>query len=61
MAVTTIPVPRTVRYRLRKLASKGETYDSLLRRLIEDAEARMLYEREKRILESEEFISLDEA
>lgn len=61
MAVTTIPVSTTVRDRLRKLASKGETCDSLLRRLIEDAEARMLYEREKRILESEEFVPLDEA
>jgi len=61
MALTTIPVSTLVRDRLRKLASKGESYDSLLRRLIEDAEARMLYAREKRILESEEFVPLDEA
>ena len=61
MALTTIPVSTLVRDRLRKLASKGERYDSLLRRLIEDAEARMLYAREKRILESEEFVPLDEA
>jgi hypothetical protein len=33
----------------------------VLRRLIEVAEARMLYERERRILETEEFVPLDEA
>lgn len=61
MNVTTIPVSTDVRERLKRLASKGETYDALLRRLIQDAEARMLYEREKRILETEEFVPLDEA
>jgi len=33
----------------------------LLRRRIEDAEARLLYDREKRILETEGFIPLGEA
>jgi hypothetical protein len=61
MSLTTIPVSKEIRDQLRRLASKGETYDDLLRRLIEDAEARLLYEREKRILETEEFIPLDEA
>ncbi len=60
MALTTIPLSKEVRDRLRRLASKDETYDKLLRRLIEYAEARILYEREKRILESQEFVSLDE-
>lgn len=45
---------------MKRLASKDETYDMLLRRLLEDAEKRILYERERRILESEEFVSLDE-
>lgn len=61
MSLTTIPVSKEVREQLKRLASKGETYDGLLRRLIEDAEARLLYEREKRILETEEFVPLDEA
>ncbi len=61
MSTTTIPVSMEVRDQLKRLASKGETYDALLRRLIEDAEARLLYEREKRILETEEFVPLDEA
>ncbi len=61
MSLTTIPVSTDVRERLRHLASKGETYDAVLRRLIEIAEARILYERERRILETEEFVPLDEA
>lgn len=60
MSLTTIPISREVRDRLKRLAGKGETYDELLRRLIEDAELRLLYERERRILETEEFVPLDE-
>src|SRR6266550_9509638 len=59
MSLTTIPVSKEVRDQLRQLASQGETHDDLLRRLMEGAEARYLYEREKRILETEEFIPLD--
>ena len=58
MSLTTIPVSTDVRERLKRLASKGETYDQLLRKLIDIAEARMLYERERRILETEEFVPL---
>ena len=60
MSRTTIPVLTELRDRLRRLASKGETYDDLLRPLIEDAENRLLYERERRILETEEFVPLHE-
>ncbi|MFQ5839026.1 MAG: hypothetical protein ACE5HJ_09660 [Thermoplasmata archaeon] len=60
MSLTTIPVSKEVRDRLKRLAAKGETYDELLRRLVEDGERRLLYERERRILETEEFIPLDE-
>ena len=61
MSLTTIPVSGEVRDRLKRLATKGETYDALLRRIIKDAEMRILYQREKRILETEEFVPLDEA
>ena len=61
MSLTTIPVSGEVRDRLKRLASKGETYDALLRRIIKDAEMRILYQREKRILETEEFVPLDRA
>jgi len=61
MSLTTIPVSGEVRDRLKRLATKGETYDALLRRIIKDAEMRILYQREKRILETEEFVPLDRA
>ena len=60
MSLTSIPVSKEIRDRLKRLASQGETYDDLLRRLIGDEEARLLYLREKRILETDEFIPLDE-
>jgi hypothetical protein len=59
MSRTTIPIPEETRDQRRRPASKGEICDDLLRRLIGDAEARLLYEREKRILETEEFTPLD--
>ena len=61
MSLTTIPVTAEVRDRLKHLATKGETYDALLRRMIAEVEMRMLYEREKRILDNEEFVPLDRA
>ena len=60
MSITTIAISSEIRDRLKRLADKGETYDALLRRMIRDAEARILYEREKRILETEEFTPLGE-
>lgn len=60
MSLTTIPVSKETRDRMKRLALKGETYDDLLRRLIESVEVRLLYERERRILETEEFVPLDE-
>ncbi len=56
--MTTIQVTVNTRDRLKRLASKDQTYEELLRRLLDDAEMRILYEREKRILETEEFIPL---
>ena len=61
MSLTTIPVSKQTRDRLKRLASKGETYHGLLHRLIESVESHVLYEREKRILDTEEFVPLDEA
>ena len=59
MSLTTIPVSKEIRDRLKRLDSTGQTYDDVLRRLIEDGEDHLLCEREKRILETEEFIPLD--
>jgi len=60
VGLTTIPVSAEVRDRLKRLAAKGETYDVLLRRLIEVAEMRLQYVREKHVLETEAFVPLDE-
>ena len=61
MSLTTIHVSTVVRDRLKRLASKGEIYDTLLRRLIENAESRLLSEREKGNLVGGEFVPLSEA
>ena len=45
---------------LRKLGSKGQTYDEVIRELIEKASIKELDARWNRILEEEEFIPLDE-
>ena len=57
---TTIQVSTDVRDRLRRIATKEQTYDDVLRELIGLFETRLLYEREKRILETEEFTPLAE-
>ena len=59
-SLTTIPVSRATRDKLKRLGSKGETYDAILRRLLESAEDRLFYGRQKRILETSEFVPLDE-
>ncbi len=58
--MTTIQISVKTRDRLKRLALKGQTYDEILKQLIDNAEVRMLYDRERRILESEEFTPLDE-
>ena len=45
---------------LRKLGSKGQTYDEIIRELIERGSIKDLDSRWNRILEEEEFIPLDE-
>jgi len=59
--VTTIPVEKETRDRLRSLGKKGETYDQILRRLISLAEYEDFMERQyERLKDENAFISLDE-
>lgn len=59
--VTTIPVKKETRDRLRSLGRKGETYDQILRKLISLAEYEGFMERQyKRLKDKDAFISLDE-
>ena len=41
--ITTIPIKKETRDVLKMLGMKGESYDALLRRLIETAKCQMLY------------------
>ncbi|MGY5879096.1 MAG: hypothetical protein RTV31_02550 [Candidatus Thorarchaeota archaeon] len=57
---TTIPLSKETRDLLKKYGQKGETYDELIRRLLEIAEQIEFARVQKRILESEEFVPLDQ-
>ena len=57
---TTIPLSKATRDLLKKYGQKGETYDELIRRLLEMAEQMEFARVQKRILETEEFVPLDQ-
>ena len=57
---TTIPLSKETRDLLKKYGQKGETYDELIRRLLETAEQIEFAKRQKRILAEEEFVPLDQ-
>ena len=57
---TTIPLSKATRDLLKKHGRKGETYDELIRRLLGMAEQMEFARVQKRILETEEFVPLDQ-
>lgn len=57
---TTISLRRETKELLREFGRKGETYDEIVRRLIEQASLKEVDERWNRILREEKFIPLDE-
>ena len=57
---TTIPLSKETRDLLKRFGQKGETYDNLIRRLLEIAEQIEFAQRQKRILAEEEFVPLDQ-
>jgi hypothetical protein len=57
---TTIPLTKETRDLLKRYGRKGETYDELIRRLLNVAEQIEFARRQKRILEEEEFVPLDQ-
>ncbi|MGY5876524.1 MAG: hypothetical protein RTU30_12320 [Candidatus Thorarchaeota archaeon] len=57
---TTIPLSKETRDLLKKFGQKGETYDELIRRLLEMAEQMEFARRQKRILAEEEFVLIDQ-
>jgi len=57
---TTISLRKETKELLRRFGSKGQTYDEVIRELIEKAAIKEHDARWNRVLEEEEFIPLDE-
>ncbi|MGC1120156.1 MAG: hypothetical protein WBA22_03595 [Candidatus Methanofastidiosia archaeon] len=57
---TTVAVSRETKEMLRRLGEKGESYDSIIRKLIEEASWKELDDRWNTILTEDELILLDE-
>jgi hypothetical protein len=57
---TTIPLTKETRDLLKRYGRKGETYDELIRRLLRVAEQVEFAKRQKRILEEEEFVPIEQ-
>jgi len=58
---TTIPVTKDVRDRLKQYGMKGETYNEILKRLMDEVDYEAFMERQyKKLEEKEKFVSLDE-
>jgi len=58
--LTTIQIQKDTREELREFGKKGETYEEVIRKLMEIAKRVEFFEDIDRILETEEFVSLDE-
>ncbi len=59
--ITTIPITKEVRDRLKSYGLKGETYDNILRRIMKMVDYEEFMERQYRLLqEKDKFVSLDE-
>ena len=59
-STTTISLRKETKEMLRRIGSKDQTYDEVIRELIEKASIKELDARWNRILEDEEVIPLDE-
>lgn len=60
MAVTTVALKPETKELLRQLGEKGESYDEIIHKLISESNLKKLDKRWNKILEEDEFISLDE-
>ena len=58
---TTISIRKETKDILRRLGSKGQTYDKVIRELLKKASVKGLDTRWNRILEEEKFVVLDES
>ncbi|MEF8836113.1 MAG: antitoxin VapB family protein [Candidatus Thermoplasmatota archaeon] len=60
MEKTTVAVSKETKEMLRRLGEKGESYDDIIRSLIEEKKIEKLDDRWNRILEEDDFIPLEE-
>jgi hypothetical protein len=60
LELTTLPVKKVTRDRLKSFGVKGESYDTILVRLMEIAQESAFWERQVRILKESRFHSIDE-
>jgi len=58
--LTTLPVKKSTRDRLKTFGVKGESYDAILSRLMEVARESEFWDRQVRILKESRFHSIDE-
>lgn len=59
MKNTTIAITEQVKQRLNLFGNKGETYNNIIEMLIETAEKSDFFEKQKKILATEKFVSID--
>ena len=57
---TTIAINVKTRDMLKEIGKKGETYDEVIRKALKIAKRELFFERQDKILKSEEFVPLDE-
>ncbi len=60
MSETTIQISRETREKLKKIGSKGQTYDEVIQKLLEIAQKVAFFNELDRISDHEEFIPLDQ-
>jgi predicted CopG family antitoxin len=58
--LTTIQIQKETREELREFGKKGETYEEVIKKLMDIAKRVEFFEDIDHILETEEFVSLDE-
>jgi hypothetical protein len=54
-----VAVTKDTQQLLKEIGRKDETYDEIINRLYKLAQRQLFYERQKKILNEEEFVSLD--
>ncbi len=59
MALTTIQIEKGTREKLKRFGMKDETYDQILKKLMDIAALCLLHKDAKRILKEERFVHLD--